>query len=144
MSIYVQFAKSKLQHFKSQMKLRSADGEARLRSDFWISCETPNPPWLVVEVPVRAGNICTIYVQSKEYFLAASVLGTLTGQTRYQVLLFGCQNIIWAPAVVVVPDATISVPFWRDTMRVRNSRRPSLNINCFFIFIYIASQFDQV
>ena len=53
----VQFAKSKSQHFKSQMKLRSADGEARLRSDFWISCETPNPPWLVVEVPVRAGNI---------------------------------------------------------------------------------------
>ena len=76
--------------------------------------------------------------------MAASVLGTLTGQTRYQVLLFGCQNIIWAPAVVVVPDATISVPFWRDTMRVRNSRRPSLNINCFLIFIYIASQFDQV
>ena len=72
------------------------------------------------------------------------MLGTLTGQTRYHLLLFGCQNIIWAPAVVVVPDATISVPFWRDTMRVRNSRRPSLNINCFFIFIYIASQFDQV
>merc|ERR1719323_1901028 len=72
--------KKKLQHFKSQMTLRSADGEARLRSDFWISCETPNPPWLVVEVP----------------------------------------------AVVVVPDATISIAFWRDTMRVRNSRRPSL------------------
>ena len=80
----------------------------------------------------------------KNYFLAASVLGTLTGQTRYHLLLFGCQNIIWAPAVVVVPDATISVAFWRDTMRVRNSRRPSLNINCFFIFVYIARQFDQV
>ena len=60
------------------------------------------------------------------------------------VPIWHCQNIIWAPAVVVVPDATISVAFWRDTMRMRNSRRPSLNINCFFIFVYIVRQFDQV
>ena len=29
----------------------SADVEARFRSDFRISCVTPDSPWLVVEVP---------------------------------------------------------------------------------------------
>ena len=73
-----------------------------------------------------------LLVQKCRLLAFGSVLGTLIGQTRYHLLLFGCENIIWAPAVVVVPDATISIAFWRDTMRVRNSRRPSLNINCFF------------
>ena len=31
----------------------SADVEARLRSDFRISCVTPHPPWLVVVVPKK-------------------------------------------------------------------------------------------
>ena len=53
--------KKEIATFQIADEIRSADGEARLRSEFWISCETPNPPWLVVEVPVRAGNVyfCT-------------------------------------------------------------------------------------